>query len=91
MNYDQLTGVVRAIVPALVAYVVGKGWIPAGAASDVAAAIMAVLAAVWSVKNNAPATVIATVANMPEVKKVVTDNVTANTGPLAAEPKVVSS
>lgn len=52
MNYDQFTGILRVVVPTLVAYAVGKGWIPEGAASDIGAAILAVAAAVWSYFNN---------------------------------------
>jgi len=52
MNADQVTGIARAILPAIIAYVVGKGWIPAGAAADAGAAILAIVAAIWSVYNN---------------------------------------
>ncbi len=52
MNYDQWTGIVRAVAPALVAYAVGKGWITQGAAADITTALIAVAAAVWSVVNN---------------------------------------
>ena len=52
MNTDQMTGIARAIVPALIAYAVGKGWVPAGAAADLGAAMLAIAAAVWSVVNN---------------------------------------
>lgn len=52
MNYDQLTGIVRTVVPSIVAYAVGKGWIPEGAAADVAAAVICVIMAGWSLANN---------------------------------------
>lgn len=52
MNYDQVTGILRSVIPAAMAWGVGKGYIPAGAAGDVGAAIVAVGAAVWSVFNN---------------------------------------
>ncbi len=50
MNYDQFTGVIRAVVPPLVA------WLAASLSPDtqglVVTAIAAVAAAVWSVVNN---------------------------------------
>jgi len=52
MNLDQITGVVRAIVPAILAYIVAKGWITESGAADITAAAVAVVAAIWSVMNN---------------------------------------
>jgi len=52
MNLDQITGVIRAVVPPLVAYLAAKGYIPAGSADSIIAAAVAVAAAVWSVHNN---------------------------------------
>jgi len=55
MNQDQITGILRAIIPALLAYVVGKGWIAESSIPDITAAVVAVVAAVWSVFNNTTA------------------------------------
>jgi hypothetical protein len=52
MNSDQLGGIVRAIVPPLVAYLVAKGVIPAGAADSIISAAVAVAAAAWSIVSN---------------------------------------
>ncbi len=52
MNTDQWTGIVRAVAPAIVAYLVGKGWLTETAAADVSAALIAVAMAVWSVFSN---------------------------------------
>ena len=90
MNYDQLTGVVRAVTPALAA-VLSQYFLNDATWTIIITSLSTAGMSVWSYQNNKASAVIATVANMPEVKKVVTDNVTANTGPLAAEPKVVSS
>jgi len=54
MGTDQFTGILRAVIPAVTAYVVGKGWIPADTASDVGAGIITILAAIWSWKSNTP-------------------------------------
>ena len=55
MNQNQVMGIARAVVPALVAYLVGKGYISASAAGDLGAAIITVLAATWSVASNVEA------------------------------------
>ena len=52
MNSDQVTGVVRAILPAVLAYAVAKGWITTSSVGDITAASVAVASAVWSVQNN---------------------------------------
>ena len=52
MNTDQMTGVLRAIVPAGVAYAVGRGWIPQSSAADVITAALACGAAGWSIFSN---------------------------------------
>jgi hypothetical protein len=51
---DQFTGILRAVVPAVVAYLVGKGWVPAETASDIGAGVITILAAIWSWKTNTP-------------------------------------
>jgi hypothetical protein len=52
MNQDQVTGIVRAIVPPLITWLVAKQIIPAGAADAVISAAAAFAAAIWSVFNN---------------------------------------
>jgi hypothetical protein len=52
MNQDQLGGIVRAVVPPLVTWLVAKNIIPAGSADLIISAVVAVAAAGWSVVNN---------------------------------------
>ena len=52
MNQDQIGGIVRAVVPPLVTWLVAKNIIPAGSADLVIAAAVAVAAAAWSVATN---------------------------------------
>ncbi len=52
MNQDQLGGIVRAVVPPLVTYLVAKGIVPAGSADSLIAAAVAIAAAGWSVVSN---------------------------------------
>lgn len=52
MDMNTLNGILRALVPAGLAYAVGKGWITQSSVGDVTAAVMAVAAAAWSVASN---------------------------------------
>lgn len=52
MNTDQVTGIVRALAPAILAYAVGRGWIPQSMVADLSAALVTIAAAVWSVYSN---------------------------------------
>ena len=62
---DQLKGTLRALVPAVVAYTVGKGWIAASSAADVGALILALGAVGWSVFDKRRSAKVASVAAMP--------------------------
>lgn len=59
MDMNTVNGIIRALVPAIVAFAAGKGWISgsgaAGITDTIVAAISAVLAAGWSIKTNLPA------------------------------------
>ncbi len=55
MNQDQVSGIIRAIAPALLAYLVGKGWVGEGSVADITAAAVAIGAAIWSFFNNTTA------------------------------------
>ncbi len=56
MNYDQITGVIRAVLPPIVAWAVAKGWLPSATdatiTGPIVVAAIAIAAAVWSVLNN---------------------------------------
>ncbi len=52
LNYDQITGIIRAIVPPIVAWFAAKGYISDGSSSVILAAALAIAAAVWSILNN---------------------------------------
>lgn len=54
MDLNSINGVVRALVPAILAYAVGKGWIAETSVADLTAGVVAVVAAVWSVISNRP-------------------------------------
>lgn len=58
MTSDQIGGVVRAILTALVAYLAGKGIIPEGAGADLIAAATTILVAIWSIWSNRPKVIV---------------------------------
>jgi hypothetical protein len=70
MSQDQFLGILRAILPAVLAYVVGRGWIDAGSVGDISAAVVAVASALWSTWAHNKSNTIAAAAVLPEVKKV---------------------
>ena len=52
MNTDMIGGLVRALFPPAIAYLVGKGILPAGDYGAVATGFVALLTAIWSVHSN---------------------------------------
>lgn len=54
MDLNSISGVIRAIVPALLAYCVGKGWIAETSVADITAGAVAVASAIWSIVSNRP-------------------------------------
>lgn len=52
MNLDQLTGIVRAVAPAALAYAVGRGWISESSVGEITAALVAIASAAWSIQSN---------------------------------------
>ena len=52
MNSDMIGGIVRAIFPAAIAYLVGKGILPMGDYAAVATGWIALITAIWSVNTN---------------------------------------
>ncbi len=52
MDINTINGVLRAIVPAALAYAVGKGWISQSQVADITTAVLTLAAAAWSVKTN---------------------------------------
>ncbi len=62
---DQLKGALRALVPAVVAYLVGRGYIPASVAAEAGALVLAVGAVGWSIFDKRRSAKVAAVAAMP--------------------------
>ena len=58
MNADQLAGILRAILPAAVAFAVAKGWVGIGNADWIVASVVSIAVAGWSAWTNKPGTVI---------------------------------
>lgn len=49
MDSNVINGVIRAVVPAIIAYLVGKGTIPAADYGPLLAGLTATVAAAWSI------------------------------------------
>jgi hypothetical protein len=52
MNSDMIGGVIRAIFPPVIAYLVGKGTLPAGDYGTVVTGVVSLVTAIWSVHSN---------------------------------------
>ena len=52
MNLNMFGGIVRAIVPPVLSFLIGKGVIPAGDYSAVLTAALSLGTAIWSVHTN---------------------------------------
>ena len=55
MDINMLGGVVRAVVPAIISYFVGKGVLPAGDYAGMLSMFTGMLSALWSIHTNMPA------------------------------------
>jgi hypothetical protein len=55
MDVNTINGVLRAVIPAIIAYLVGKGTIPAADYGPLIAGVVATVAAVWSIWSKKPA------------------------------------
>lgn len=55
MDINTINGVIRALFPAIVAYLVGAGYIPAADYGPLLAGLTAVIAAAWSIWSKKPA------------------------------------
>lgn len=82
MSWDQIAGPLRAILPAVFAFAIAKGWISVGVADWLGTSILALGAAGWSVWSNRPAAVAASAQALPGVNVQVTP---------AASPAVASA
>ncbi|MDE2383085.1 MAG: hypothetical protein KGO53_00585 [Alphaproteobacteria bacterium] len=52
MNNDMIGGVIRAILPPVLAFLVGRGTLPSGDYGGVVTALVALATALWSIRTN---------------------------------------
>jgi hypothetical protein len=52
MNTDMIGGVIRAVFPPVIAYLIGKGVLPSGDYGSVVTGVVALVTALWSVRTN---------------------------------------
>jgi hypothetical protein len=73
INYDQIAGLARIIVPVGVSYAVGRGWISASGAGDVTTAFLTIGASIWTILAHTNSAKLAAVEAMPNITKIVVD------------------
>lgn len=71
MNSDQIGGLLRTILTFIGGVIVSKGWIPVAAMNEIVGGVVAIGVAIWSWKTNSTPAMVASVADKPEVAKVV--------------------
>lgn len=52
MNSDMVGGIIRAVVPPVLAFLIGKGALPTGDYSAVVTGLVAMVTAGWSIHTN---------------------------------------
>ncbi len=52
MNSDMLGGIIRATVPPIIAFAIGKGLLPAADYGSVVTGVISLATALWSVHSN---------------------------------------
>jgi len=82
MNWDQISALIRQVVPFLGGFAVARGYITADQLTGIVGAIIAVGGVVWSLFVNRPASIAASAQALPGVTVVTTP---------AADPSVVKA
>lgn len=54
MNWEQLKGIIERVLTLVMAYLVGKGIIPAGIVNDLVAGLLLIFGVIWGWKVNTP-------------------------------------
>ena len=72
MNQDQLLGILRIGLAIFLPVLTTKGYVPAGAVTDISSAVIALGVAGWSWGAHTDSAKIAAVAALPDVRKIVT-------------------
>ncbi len=68
MNQEQVLGILRIVLPSIMAFFVGKGWIADSAVADLTTATVTIAAAVWSGFVHTQRNAAAVVAAMPSTE-----------------------
>jgi hypothetical protein len=71
MNQAAILGVLRAVVPALTAWLAAKGYLTEGSAAEIGAGIITILSALWSANVHTDANALRAVEAMPDVKAII--------------------
>ncbi len=91
MNSNQVTGILRAVVPATLAWVAAKGWIQESTVADVTAAVVTIGAAAWSIYTNSTQSQINFVQALPAAQVSVSDPKLLSPGVNLVPPTVIKA
>lgn len=68
---NQVNGILRALLPCVVGYVVAQHWLPVGVANEIGGGLITVVIAYWSYVTNSSDSVVKAAADHPDVHQVV--------------------
>jgi len=83
MTLDMIKGIIRTVVPALLAYLVGNGIITNDTVSMIVTVLTTLAAAGWSIYNKQPTQVVSQAAAVSGVEKIVATAALADAIPSA--------
>ncbi len=72
MNQDQLLGMLKVVLAMSLPIAVNRGWVPAGAVTDISSAIIGLGMAGWSWYAHTDSNKLIAAAAVPDVKKIIT-------------------
>lgn len=93
LNQSQVMGILRAVVPAAIAYAVGRGWIPSADSAGITNAILTLAtafgAAVWSSAAHTDNAIIKEASANPQIAQIVVKSSAVDgTAAAAADPSL---
>jgi hypothetical protein len=70
MSQGQILGALRIVLPVILAYLAGTGWISESDVGSITTAVVTLAATIWSVVMHNKSNTIASAAALPEVNKI---------------------
>lgn len=83
MNQDQVTSIVRQVLLAVGGGLVTKGYVDSGTMTAIVGALAIIVGSVWAIYTRRNTGLVASAAGVPDVHKIITDPITADSVPSA--------